>query len=58
MTETFTNATMLPFDAPFELRHSTMGRPVPGDFIRIRDFETGEALSRTSWGRSRFPACR
>jgi fatty-acyl-CoA synthase len=50
MTETFTNATMLPFDAPFELRRSTMGRPVPGDFIRIRDFETGEALPPNQLG--------
>jgi fatty-acyl-CoA synthase len=50
MTETFTNATMLPFDAPFELRHSTMGRPVAGDFIRIRDFETGEALPPNQLG--------
>jgi fatty-acyl-CoA synthase len=50
MTETFTNATMLPFDAPFELRQTTMGRPVPGDFIRIRDFETGEALPPNQLG--------
>ena len=50
MTETFTNATMLPFDAPFELRRSTMGRPVPGDSIRIRDFETGEALPPNQLG--------
>ena len=44
MTETFTLATMLPFDAPADLRLTTMGRPAPGTEIRIRDRDTGAAL--------------
>ena len=42
MTETFTLACLLPFDAPYELRRSTMGRAVPGNTIRIRDIESGD----------------
>ena len=45
MTETFTNATMLAFDEPLELRTTTMGRPVPGNRIRIRDRETDVELA-------------
>ena len=30
LSETFTIASMLPADAPVELRHSTSGRPLPG----------------------------
>ena len=44
MTETFAIAAALPFDAPVELRRSTMGLPVPGNRIRIRDQVTGETL--------------
>jgi fatty-acyl-CoA synthase len=44
MTETFAIATILPFDAPLELRRTTMGLPVPGNRIRIRDQVTGETL--------------
>jgi fatty-acyl-CoA synthase len=50
MTETFTNATMLPFDAPYELRRSTMGRPVPGNMIRIRDRESGAEVAAGELG--------
>ena len=44
MTETFAIATLLPFDAPMELRRTTMGLPVAGNRIRIRDQITGETL--------------
>jgi len=44
MSETFTNATVLPFDAAYRLRRETMGAPVPGIRIRICDPETGEPL--------------
>jgi fatty-acyl-CoA synthase len=44
MTETFAIATTLPFDAPLELRRTTMGRPVSGNRIRIRDQVNGRTL--------------
>lgn len=44
MTETFTNATVLPLDADYQRRQTTMGRPVPGVRIRIRDKETGTEM--------------
>ncbi|MEE9608675.1 MAG: fatty acid--CoA ligase family protein, partial [Myxococcota bacterium] len=45
LSETFTIASMLPADAPPELRHSTSGRPLPGTALRIVDPETGEMLA-------------
>jgi acyl-CoA synthetase (AMP-forming)/AMP-acid ligase II len=50
MTETFTNATMLPFDAPYELRAGTMGRPVHGNRIRISDRATGAEMATGELG--------
>ena len=44
LSETFTIASMLPVDAPVELRHSTSGRPLPGTALRIVDPETGAPL--------------
>jgi fatty-acyl-CoA synthase len=45
MTETFTLATLLPFDAPYELRRATMGRVTLGNHIRIRDLDTGDEVA-------------
>ncbi len=44
LSETFTIASMLPVDAPVELRHSTSGRALPGMALRIVDPETGAPL--------------
>lgn len=44
MTETLTIASMLPFDAPVQLRRTTMGRPVTGCRVRIREPATGAQL--------------
>jgi fatty-acyl-CoA synthase len=44
MSETFTNHAMHPFDAPIELRRTTMGRLMAGNRIRIRDPETAQEL--------------
>ncbi len=41
LSETFTIASMLPVDAPAELRRRTHGRALPGMEIRIVDPETG-----------------
>ena len=41
LSETFTIASMLPVDAPPELRRRTHGRALPGMEIRIVDPETG-----------------
>jgi acyl-CoA synthetase (AMP-forming)/AMP-acid ligase II len=41
LSETFTIASMLPTDAPQELRRSTHGRALPGMELRIVDPETG-----------------
>ena len=41
MTETFTQFTMLPFDADIDLRRQTNGELQPGDRLRIADPETG-----------------
>ncbi|TFG95314.1 MAG: long-chain fatty acid--CoA ligase, partial [Myxococcales bacterium] len=41
LSETFTIASMLPVDAPSELRRCTHGRALPGMEIRIVDPETG-----------------
>jgi fatty-acyl-CoA synthase len=42
LSETFTISSMLPCDAPLELRRSTSGRPLPGMALRIVDPVTGE----------------
>jgi fatty-acyl-CoA synthase len=44
LSETFTIASMLPADAPVELRRSTSGRPLPGMSLRIVDPVTGARL--------------
>jgi len=44
LSETFTIASMLPCNAPMELRRSTHGRPLPGMRLRILDPETGRSL--------------
>jgi fatty-acyl-CoA synthase len=44
LSETFTIASMLPVDAPAELRQRSHGRALPGMEIRIVDPETGAAL--------------
>ncbi len=43
-SETFTISSMLPSDAPAELRRRAHGRPLPGMHFRILDPETGEPL--------------
>jgi acyl-CoA synthetase (AMP-forming)/AMP-acid ligase II len=45
LSETFTIASMLPADAPAELRKATHGRALPGIEIRIVDPETGAPLA-------------
>jgi fatty-acyl-CoA synthase len=50
MSETFTNATVLALDEPLDLRTTTMGRPVPGTVIRIRNRESGDALGPNELG--------
>ncbi len=42
LSETFTISSMLPCNAPVELRRSTSGRPLPGLRLTIVDPETGE----------------
>jgi acyl-CoA synthetase (AMP-forming)/AMP-acid ligase II len=49
-SETFTISSMLPCDAPLELRATTHGRPLPGMALRIVDPETGERLTAGSEG--------
>ena len=44
LSETFTIASMLPCDAPAELRRQSHGRPLPGVSLRIVDPETGAPL--------------
>jgi acyl-CoA synthetase (AMP-forming)/AMP-acid ligase II len=44
MSETFTLATSIPHDAPYELRMRSRGLPIPGMKIRIVDPETGREL--------------
>jgi fatty-acyl-CoA synthase len=44
LSETFTIASMLPADAPLELRRTTHGRALPGTQIRIVDPATGGPL--------------
>ena len=44
MTETFTQFTMLPFDAALEDRRQTTGVPQPGHRLRIVDPETEEPV--------------
>jgi fatty-acyl-CoA synthase len=44
LSETFTIATMLPADAPLELRKGTSGRALPGTRLRIVDPATGAEL--------------
>jgi fatty-acyl-CoA synthase len=44
LSETFTIATMLPADAPLDLRKTTSGRALPGTRLRIVDPATGEPL--------------
>jgi fatty-acyl-CoA synthase len=44
LSETFTLASAIPCDAPFELRMRTSGKPLPGMLVRIVDPETGERL--------------
>ena len=50
MTETFTQVTMLPFDADIELRQQTNGELQLGDRLRIADPETGEEVDRGEVG--------
>jgi fatty-acyl-CoA synthase len=45
LSETFTIASMIPVDAPLELRRSTHGRPLRGMTLRIVDAESGAALA-------------
>ena len=45
LSETFTIASMLPVDAPLELRRRTHGRALPGMEIRIVDPETGAPVA-------------
>ena len=45
LSETFTIASMLPADAPAELRRSSHGRTLPGMEIRIVDPETGAPVA-------------
>lgn len=44
LSETFTIASMIPVDAPPELRRATSGRPLPGMRIRIVDPQSGALL--------------
>jgi fatty-acyl-CoA synthase len=44
LSETFTIASMLPADAPLELRKRTSGRALPGMALRIVDPASGEEL--------------
>jgi fatty-acyl-CoA synthase len=44
MSETFTLASVLPADAPVDLRRGTSGRPMPGMDLRVVDPETGAEL--------------
>jgi len=44
LSETFTIASMLPCNAPVELRRGTHGRPLPGMRLRILEPETGRPL--------------
>jgi len=50
LSETFTIASMLPCDAPAELRRSTSGRPLPGMRLRIIDPDSGDELPPGSEG--------
>jgi fatty-acyl-CoA synthase len=50
LSETFTIASMLPADAPLELRRGTGGRPLPGVQLRIVDPISGEPLPTGSEG--------
>ena len=50
MTETFTQFTMLPFDADIEARRQTMGFAQAGNVLRIVDHETGAELSGDNVG--------
>ena len=44
MTETFTQFTMLPFDADIDVRRQTNGELQPGDQLRIADPETRQQV--------------
>jgi fatty-acyl-CoA synthase len=44
MTETFTQFTMVPFDANIDVRRETSGELQPGDRLRIADPETREQV--------------
>ena len=45
LSETFTIASGIPADSPAPLRHSTHGKPWPGNVFRIVDPLTGERLA-------------
>ncbi|MCP4903562.1 MAG: acyl--CoA ligase [bacterium] len=49
-TETFTMCSMLPADAPAQIRHATHGRALPGMRLRIVDPESGAELGPNSPG--------
>ncbi len=50
LSETFTIASMLPADAPVEIRRGTSGKPLPGTLLRIVHPEGGEPLPQGEEG--------
>lgn len=50
LSETFTIATSIPSDSPYEMRVATHGRPLPGMGIRIVNPDTGDPVGTNDIG--------